>query len=110
MNTAPLYLQEFPDYDGVLATPDGWQESSWHNDTCPSFLYPLDDVRYGTSLRLWCDYAVPDMREVPDAPRFIVSYCPHDDDAELWSGETFPSQEILADVVAKGRAMAARSN
>lgn len=26
MNTAPLYLQEFPDYDGVLATR--WQPAA----------------------------------------------------------------------------------
>ena len=55
------YLEEFPDFDYAL--PDlgeGWEDTSWHNDSCPSMDYSLGD-NYG--LRIWFQYSNPEWRE-----------------------------------------------
>lgn len=56
------YRTEFPDYDDELIVPIGWEDSSWHNDACPSIM-----TEYRTDK--WCeifqDYKDEDMRECP---------------------------------------------
>ncbi len=62
-----LIAIEFPDFDvSTLPTiPVGFDDSSWHNDACPSFTKG--------DLTLFVDYAEPTMRECgPDAPRFAL--------------------------------------
>lgn len=61
----PAYLAEFPDF-GMLdvALPKGFDDHSWHNNTCPNF---TDGV-----LNLWINYKSADMREHPESERFIV--------------------------------------
>ena len=72
------YMEEFPHYDDQLNLPDGWVDSSWHNDVCPSFEKTIGD----TTLRLWCDFKDPDLREVGGL-RFILSkYNPETDELE----------------------------
>ena len=59
---------EFPDYDTATLPPipDDWEESSWHNDACPSFTASAD------RLHVFVDYADPAAREFRDGPRFNV--------------------------------------
>jgi hypothetical protein len=60
---------EFPDYDGALPFINGYEDTSWHNDACPSIEKDFgDDLR----IRIWCDYANPENRERPESPRFAV--------------------------------------
>jgi len=60
------YKEEFPDFKLDVAVPDGFEDVSWHNDTCPCFLNRELDVF------LFVDYAHPDTREFPDADRFTL--------------------------------------
>lgn len=64
------YRTEFPDFDAATmpAIPADWTDTSWHNDTCPSFSV--------NGLRIFVDYADPAMREVPECERYSV----HTDD------------------------------
>lgn len=61
------YREEFPDFDYeipalVADAPDAWEDTSWHNDVCPSFTCDV--------FVLWCDYADPAKREFPASPRY----------------------------------------
>jgi hypothetical protein len=56
---------EFPDFDYDLPEIDGFADTSWHNDVCPSLTGPHD-------LILWCDYADPSKREYADSKRFLL--------------------------------------
>lgn len=63
------YKTEFPGYDDELVFPKGWNDTSWHNDTCPSFSYP---ALSGEEIRIYCDYADPKLREI-EGKRFNVT-------------------------------------
>ena len=68
--TTTLLVREFPDYDVTTlpVIPEGFVDSSWHNDACPSFTKG--------NLQLFVDYADPAMRETEyggkDSPRFVL--------------------------------------
>lgn len=66
-----LYRREFPDYDGALPDIRSMQDTSWHNDACPSFA--------GHGFKLWCDYRDPAKREFPGRKRFLL--CDAEDDS-----------------------------
>ena len=59
---------EFPDYplSDLPAKPEGFANSSWHNDTCPSYL----DEAFG--LQVFMDYADLTKREYDGGLRFSV--------------------------------------
>lgn len=48
------YKTEFPRYDDELPTIKGFEDSSWHNDACPSLMRHIDDN--GTFIQIFCDY------------------------------------------------------
>ena len=54
---AMQYFIEFPDYDAELPVLQGFEDSSWHNDVCPSL---LNDAK---GLVVFCDYADAERRE-----------------------------------------------
>lgn len=61
-------FNQFPEYPHgslpeALVGPD-WEDTSWHNDTCPSF-------RQGKYL-CWADWPNDADREMPGGPRFIL--------------------------------------
>jgi hypothetical protein len=62
------YKSEFPNYDDTLNFPEGWVDTSWHNDACPSFGKAFGDVKY----RIFCDYKDMQKRDCPDWTRFGV--------------------------------------
>jgi hypothetical protein len=62
------YKNEFPNYDDTINMPEGWIDTSWHNDACPSFEKTFGD----TTFRLWCDYVDPERREMHGAMRFVI--------------------------------------
>jgi hypothetical protein len=48
------YKDEFPRYDDELPTLNGFEDSSWHNDACPSLMRHIDKA--GTFVQIFCDY------------------------------------------------------
>ena len=60
------YQTEFPDFVLDVDLPPGAVDTSWRNDSCPRFEYQTAGVF------LFVDYANPEDREFPDAPRFSV--------------------------------------
>lgn len=75
---------EFPDYDGVLPVIAGYEDSSWHNDACPSI---EKDYYNGVRVRIWCDYVDPEKREMPHYQQYsVVVYSPTDEEgSDLFS-------------------------
>lgn len=61
--------REFPDFPvaDMPALPEGWIDTSYHNDACPSYTSPDGVV-------IWIDYADPAQREFPGQARFTVTY------------------------------------
>lgn len=72
------YKSEFPHYDDTLTLPEGWVDTSWHNDVCPSFEKLIGDMRY----RIWCDFKDPELREV-GGRRFNVAFYDSNEFEEL---------------------------
>lgn len=50
--------------------PVGWQDDTYGNDTCPSFVKLLEE--YNMYLKLYAGYPDPKDRENPDAPRYAL--------------------------------------
>lgn len=71
----PLYLKEFPDFGELpFAPPAGWEDTSWHNDGCPSFVLG--------AFRLCIDYADPAAREDAEEMRFSLALARNEQDSE----------------------------
>lgn len=81
---------EFPDYDGELPYIAGYEDTSWHNDACPSI---EKDYGNGVRVRIWCDYVDPERREFTHYNRFaIVVFSPTDEDGtDMMSTNDFHS-------------------
>ena len=47
------YMHEFPRFDDTLPTLEGFEDSSWHNDACPSITKDLGKETY---LQIYIDY------------------------------------------------------
>ena len=69
------YKTEFPDYDDELHF-EGFTDTSWHNDMCPSFHY---DLGHGVGIRVWADYKDKARQEVPEWPRFGIDIMQDDE-------------------------------
>lgn len=74
---------EFPDYP-LKELPNlcqAWQDKSWHNDVCPSFVTRVDAGGRTYLAVLWCEYPDPALRELPGQARlFVVIYDVTDDE------------------------------
>lgn len=84
------FRTEFPDFDATTMPdiPEGWADTSWHNDTCPSF-------RTFTGFQVFVDYSDPTQRELPDRPRFTVHADPEVVDGNEVLFETNDWQQVL---------------
>ena len=87
----------FPDYPAteMVGVPDGFIDTSWENDICPSF---TSDV---LGLTIWVDYPHAADREYPEWARFRVT--PQDHGVET-SGEGLEADdwsEVLAFIAAR---------
>jgi hypothetical protein len=85
------YRKEFPDFDPATmpAIPKGFEDTSWHNDSAPSFLSKR------LMLRIFVDYADPEQREIPETKRFSLSV--HSE--EHSEGETLVESDDFADLL-----------
>ena len=57
---------EFPDYGSLPSIPTGFEDTSWHNDVCPSFT--------SDAYRIWLDYENEDRREFKGRKRYTIRY------------------------------------
>ena len=90
------YREEFPDFvpEDMPAIPAGFEDTSWHNDVCPSF------TSDACGLTIWVDYPKSQDREFEESVRFSVA--PQKDGIEV-SGESLATDdwdEVLRFVVA----------
>lgn len=78
MNQTPSpchYRIEFPDFGELdVQLPEGFVDSSWHNDAMPSFEKQLP---CGNTMRLWIDYVDLAKSEIK-VERFVL--CLYDSD------------------------------
>jgi hypothetical protein len=97
-----LYQKAFPDFVLDVELPEGFEDTSWRNDACPSFTHEASKTK------IWIDYADTALREFPDSSRFSVEiYEPdtilsEDDRWLLWSDDW---SEVVA-LVQKRRELA----
>jgi len=70
------YRTEFPDFVLDVAIPEGWFDTSWHNDVSPSWETP-------GHLKVWVDHADPAQREYHGRPRFCVMHADDDESDPL---------------------------
>jgi hypothetical protein len=91
MESQMTYRQEFPDFDPATlpAIPAEWTDTSWHNDTCPSF-------NAGNGKVVFVEYADPAQREFADVARFTV----HADPATVDSNDVLFESEDWAEILA----------
>lgn len=74
---SPLWQTEFPDFPpaDMPPIPSDWRDSSWHNDTCPSFVvitFPPGSMYQ--QARAWIAESDPARREFATMHRFSVTY------------------------------------
>lgn len=83
--------KEFPTYDqtALPAIPEGFEDVSWHNDTCPMFQHD------GAGLALFIDFRDRKDREFQERDRFAVKRMTMGEDGwELTDeGEYFASDD-----------------
>ncbi len=97
---------EFPDYDGEFHLLDGWQDNSWHNDTCPHIEKRGCDKETEVRFCIWQDYVAIEKREFNDCcKRFLFHVYVNDDlvfyyQSDDWNdieqivkGVSFPSKQ-----------------
>ena len=94
------YATEFPEFpaDAYPVLPDGWHDSSWHNDTCPSARN--GEFEAPGSCVLWIEEPDAARREVASDPRYILVWerLTGDegdpvDHVQIWSGDEWASAE-----------------
>lgn len=62
------FREEFPSFpaDSMPVLPAGWEDTSWHNDACPSF------TNKAARVAMFVDYPNIEDRELSEGGRFVV--------------------------------------
>lgn len=68
--------QIFENFDDVIEIPEGWINTTWRNNACPSIELQIDE---DYSVTIWIDYKNPELREMK-GKRFIVSLVDPEED------------------------------
>lgn len=72
-----LCKTEFPDYDGNLYIPKGFEDASYHNDVCPRVQKTIIIPGFGNvsdtevTFILWQNYVDPQKREYEEEKRYV---------------------------------------
>jgi hypothetical protein len=82
---------EFPNYDDTIDMPEGWIDTSWRNDVCPSFEKDFGDTTY----KIFCNFKDVDKREIGGLQFHVCTYTKIDDSLESES-EFNTLEEALA--------------
>lgn len=69
MSTYRNCKNEFPDFDYALPSIEGFTDSSWHNDACPSL---SKEIAEGIFVQIFCDYRKKSLREFKDYYKYFV--------------------------------------
>ena len=65
-----MYKREFPDYDGELYIPEGFEDDSWHNDVCPK-VRKTDHIGLARiDYIIFQDYEDDNLREISGDKRY----------------------------------------
>ncbi len=92
-------FSDFPLADMPLPMPPGFHDSSWHNDTCPSY----SNENY--SIRIWINYVDPALREFGfEGARFAAYVETEDGDSPLIAASD--NWHVILDAVAEYQAQA----
>lgn len=81
------YTEEFPDFlPSFLPSPlpTVWEDTSWHNDACPSWSTPR-------GYHVFVDFPTPSERELPESKRFTV--------CDIDTGEVFLHTDVWEEVL-----------
>ena len=71
------YKTEFRYFDfEIPQIPEGFEDDSWHNNVCPSFIRVLGD----RLITFWVDYKDPKRRERTWGLQFFATSEPNNDD------------------------------
>lgn len=89
------YLNQFPSFDDTLPTLEGFEDSSWHNDACPSLTKEMPNGFYW---QIFVDYKNQNLSDWADIDpedyhRFNISLM--DADGYCHQSEGFDSWEDL---------------
>ena len=95
------YRKEFPDFNLDVIIPEGFSDSSWKNDICPSW------INMEHNIKLFIEYLEPEKREQEEMDRFYLVwysnvYCDPDTgdkDFEPGSGDIELSTESYTEVL-----------
>ena len=70
----PNYKIEFPDYDDTLPELEGFTDSSWRNDACPSISREIDaGAVHPKTIVVFVDYKDPSLRDRDEGEfRYVV--------------------------------------
>ena len=91
----PLWLIKYPCIDDIPVMDSyinntwygesTWTDSSWHNDTCPSF--ESFDIIDGKCVKIWSENKKAEMRELDDMHQYEIHICELDSGDEKCCGE-----------------------
>ena len=84
------YKKEFPDFNLDVIIPEGFIDSSWKNDICPSW------INNEHNIKLFIEHLEPEKRELDDMDRFyLVWYSTYYCDPETGNKEFEPSTDDI---------------
>jgi hypothetical protein len=86
---------QFPNYDDSINMPEGWIDTSWRNDVCPSFEKDFGDTTY----KIFCNFKDVDKREIGGLQFHVCTYTKTDDSLE--SESEFDTLQEALDFVSK---------
>lgn len=86
------YREEFPEYpeSDMPADTAAWEDVSWINDTCPSFIC-------GRNMAVFIDWPNATQRDFPDAARFTLIPT---EDGQFFGGDALLHTDSWPDVLA----------
>lgn len=92
------YRKEFPDFPpaDMPAMPQGFEDNSWHNDSCPNF------ISEELGLRIWIDYTEKEKREHDGGTRFALE--PSDNEDDITDPIISDDWQVILDAVEEERA------
>lgn len=92
--TAAPFEVEFPDFDAkdMPEIPAGFDDVSWHNDSCPSFM------NEAAGLILFVEHIDPAQRDFEEMDRFNLAVWDNGADASIVSGNDY--EAVLAAIAA----------
>lgn len=92
------YLYEFPSFDDVLPSLKGFEDSSWHNDACPSLSKDLGNDNRLTIYIDWKNREMSDFADLmgDDYKRFVVMLTINDDSQTIFESNDWDEIEFFA--------------